>query len=337
MPEPTDSSQTLKPARPVQQTPLVSVIIPAYNAAGHIAAALNSVFCQSLTDYEVILSNDGSPDTTELETVIEAYLPRIVYLKQENRGPSSARNLGIRQARGEWLAFLDSDDAWLPDYLAEQLRLLSADPALDMVYCDAILEGETIAVGKTFMQVCPSTGPVTFESVLAEKTQVLTSSTVVRRQRVLSAGLFDETLRRSEDHDLWLRVLYSGGKAEYQRRALVRRHVRADGQGSTPGGLLAGEIQSLKKLNETLDLTEETRRLLTERLMKLRSDLDFVEGKEFLLLGEPAKAHQALSRLNAKAPTMKLRAILLGLRIAPRLTILGARYWRSRTPHLRRA
>lgn len=316
---------------------MVSVVIPAYNAAGHIAAALDSVFSQTFTDYEVILANDGSPDTAELERAIQPYFSRIIYFKQQNRGPSSARNLGIRHARGEWLAFLDSDDAWMPDYLAEQLELLHANPDLDMVYCDALLEGQTIAAGKTFMQVCPSTGPVTFESVLVEQTQVLTSSTVVRRQRIMTAGWFDEELHRSEDHDLWLRVLYSGGKVEYQQRALVRRHVRADGQGSTPGGLLAGEVQSLKKLDQTLDLTPRIRAVLARRLRKIQADLDFVEGKEFLLAGKPEKAFQSLSRVHAFAPTLKLRAILLGLRIAPRLTAWGARYWRSRTPHLRRA
>src|ERR1039458_8017361 len=117
---------------PAQQSPQVSVIIPAFNAAGHIVAALESVFAQSFTDYEVILVNDGSPDTEQLEQAIQPYVSRIAYLAQENRGPSAARNLGIRHARGEWLAFLDSDDAWLPHYLAEQLRFLREDPALDI-------------------------------------------------------------------------------------------------------------------------------------------------------------------------------------------------------------
>jgi len=337
MPEPINASLTPNEAQSVQRTPLVSVIIPAFNAAGHIVAALDSVFSQTFTDYEVMLANDGSPDTARLETAIQPYLSRITYLKQENRGPSSARNLGIREARGEWLAFLDSDDAWMPHYLDEQLRLLRTDSALDMVYCDAILEGDTGAAGKTFMQVCPSTGPVTFESVLVEQTQVLTSGTVVRRQRVTAAGLFDEELRCSEDHDLWLRVLYTGGKIEYQRLALLRRHVRHDGQGSTPGGLLAGEIQSLRKLDRALDLSPRIRALLADRLWKIQAALDLVEGKRFLLAGEPDKAYQSLSRAHTFAPTLKLRAILVGLRIAPRLTVLGARYWRSRTPHLRRA
>jgi Glycosyl transferase family 2 len=310
--------------------PLVSVIIPAFNAAGHIVAALDSVFAQEFSDYEVILTNDGSPDTERLEQAIEPYRSRIIYLKQENRGPSSARNLGIRRARGQWLAFLDSDDTWLPQYLGEQFRFLRGEPALDMLYCDATLEGDSSAIGKTFMQVCPSTGPVTFESVLVEQTQVLTSGTIVRRRSVESAGLFDEDIRHSEDHDLWLRIVHSGGKVAYQRQALLRRNVRPNSQGSAPGALYAGEMQSLKKLDRILDLTPQTRALLAERLRSVQAELALIEGKRLLLAGETAEAYKSLSCSFALAPSVKLRGALIGLRIAPRLAVWGIRWWRGR-------
>jgi cellulose synthase/poly-beta-1,6-N-acetylglucosamine synthase-like glycosyltransferase len=335
MPEPiAASSPRPNEAKPEQASPLVSVIIPAFNAAGYIGGALESVFAQTFTDYEVILANDGSQDTERLELAIRPYISRITYLTQENRGPSTARNLGIRHARGEWLAFLDSDDAWLPHYLAEQLKFLHSDPSLDMVYCDATLEGDTDAAGKTFMQLCPSAGPVTFDSVLVERTQVLTSGTVIRKRSVTAAGLFDEEIRCSEDHDLWLRVIHTGGKVAYQRQALLRRTVRPESQGSIPGGLFAGEIQSLKKLDLALDLNPGTRALLAQRLRKIQAELAFIEGKAFLLAGEPDKAYVSLRLAHDFAPTSKLRAVLLGLRIAPRLTLLGARFWRRRAPRL---
>jgi glycosyltransferase involved in cell wall biosynthesis len=332
----TDRSDVSFPRRsdpqPAQRAPLVSVIIPAFNSADYLAAALESVFAQSFTDYEVILVNDGSPDSGQLESVIQPYVARITYLRQENRGPSAARNLGIRRARGEWLAFLDSDDAWLPHYLAEQLRFLSSDPALDMAYCDATLVGDTDGGGKTFMQLCPSVGPVTFESLLVEQTQVITSGTVVRRQRVTAAGLFDEQIRCSEDHDLWLRVVFSGGKIAYQRQVLLRRNVRLDSQGAAAANLLTGEIQSLRKLERELNLSARARALLLERVQKREAALAFVEGKAFLLAGEPEKAHEWLSRAHALAPNTKLGAMLVGLRIAPRLTVWGARLSRRRKP-----
>jgi len=301
--------------------PAVSVIIPAYNTAGHIGAALASVFAQSFTDFEVIVINDGSPDSEQLEPAIAPYLPRIIYLKQENRGPSAARNLGINRARGEFLAFLDSDDTWLPHYLAEQLKFLHSDPTFDMVYCDAVVEGGARWAGKTFMQLFPSSGPVTFESLLFEQAQVITSGTLVRRQRVLAAGLFDEEIRCSEDHDLWLRILHSGGKIAYQRQVLLRRYERADSQGSVPGSLLGGEIQSLSKLGQTLDLTPSMRSLVAERLRKIKAARAVVECNQLMLAGEFDKASESLARACTLAPTPKLRVLLLGLRIAPRLTM----------------
>ena len=333
-PEPIAASTPGAETKTDQASPLVSVIIPAFNAAGHIAGALESVFAQSFTDYEVIVANDGSADTPQLEQVMRPYISRIVYLKQENRGPSAARNLGIRHARGEWLAFLDSDDAWLPQYLEEQLQLLRNDPGLDMVYCDAILEGNPALAGKTFMQICPSEGPVTFDSVLVERTQIITSGTVARRRIVNAAGLFDEELRCAEDHDLWLRMIHAGGNVSYQSRALLRRTVRPDSQGSTPGGLFAGEIRSLEKLDRTLDLNPGTRALMAERLRKIRAGLDLIEGKRFLLAGDADKAYASLSRAHALAPSSKLRLMLLGLSVAPRLTVLGARFWRRRATSL---
>ncbi|MGA7930521.1 MAG: glycosyltransferase family A protein [Candidatus Sulfotelmatobacter sp.] len=330
MPLPIDPpSSRPNPSSPAQKAPLVSVIIPAFKAAGHILGALESVFAQSFPDYEVILVNDGSPDTLQLEQAIQPYVSRITYLGRQNGGPSAARNLGIRQARGEWLAFLDSDDAWLPNYLAEQLKFLRDDPALDMVYCDAKLEGGANAMGKTFMQICPSTGPVTFESLLVEQTQVNTSGTVVRKQKITAAGLFDEDLRCSEDHDLWLRIVYAGGKIAYQRQALLRRNVRPDSQGAAPENLLAGEIQSLRKLQQTLDLSPRTSALLAGRLQQIQAARAYMEGKAFLLAGEPNQAHESLSRAHTLAPAMKLRALLVGLRIAPRLTVSVARLWQG--------
>src|SRR5262245_33441277 len=97
-----------------KQSPSVSVIIPAYNIAPFIAEALESVLAQTFTDYEIIVVNDGSPDTEELERVLAPYLSRIRYFKQENQGAGAARNAGLNVATGEYVAFLDGDDVWYP-------------------------------------------------------------------------------------------------------------------------------------------------------------------------------------------------------------------------------
>lgn len=300
--------------------PAVSVIIPAYNAADHIGAALASVFAQTDSDFEVIVVNDGSPDRDRMETAIRPYRSRILYLTQANAGPSAARNFAIRHARGEFLAFLDSDDTWLPEYLAEQKRFLQSDPKLDMVYCDALFRGETASSGRRFMELCPSAGPVTFETLLMEQTQVITSGTVVQRQAVVEAGGFDETFRCAEDHDLWLRLAYRGCRIDYQRKVLVHHLVRPDSQGSPPGSLIAGEIEVLKKIAREFELGSRVQSLLREKLRTAEFLLAWTRGKSSLLAGDSERARGYFTEAKALRSTLKLQAVLFGLQIAPRFT-----------------
>src|SRR5215472_371797 len=109
------------PSTNSQSTPRISVIMPSYNTAHLIGGSLDSVFQQTFTDFEVVLVNDGSPDTPQLEKVLSPYLSsypeKLIYIRQENKRCAGARNTAIGRARGEFLAFLDSDDSWTPDHL----------------------------------------------------------------------------------------------------------------------------------------------------------------------------------------------------------------------------
>ncbi|HVQ37505.1 MAG TPA: glycosyltransferase family 2 protein, partial [Pyrinomonadaceae bacterium] len=117
--------------------PKVSIVMPAYNVSTYIGETLDSVFAQTWTDYEVIVVNDGSPDTVELERALGPYRPRIRYIKQNNLGAGAARNEGLRAAQGEFIAFLDADDLWFPNYLEEQLRFIREND-YDLVCADAM-------------------------------------------------------------------------------------------------------------------------------------------------------------------------------------------------------
>src|SRR5438876_10325420 len=145
--------------------PQVSIVIPAYNVAPYMNETLATVFAQTFDDFEVIVVNDGSPDTEEFERAIQPYRERIVYLQQENRGASAARNTGLRAARGELIAFLDADDLWLPNYLDEQMKFMS-ERDCDLVCADAEVFSDSSSDENTYMDSlmsdAPLTGDVTF-------------------------------------------------------------------------------------------------------------------------------------------------------------------------------
>lgn len=299
--------------------PLVSVIIPAYNAAAYIGGALESVFAQTFTDYEVIVVNDGSPDTGELERALAPYEGRVVYVRQENRGPSGARNTAIRAARGRYVALLDSDDTWLPPYLAEQVNMLEADTSLDLVYTDAELFGATALAGKTFMEGAPSRGPVTFESLLRYESQVITSCTVARKQALIDAGLFDEAFIRCEDFDLWLRLAHRGGRIAYQTQVLARHRAHAASLAADDLLMFEAQIKVLEKTLRLLSLTAAQRELVERQLVSCAAVIDLERGKRHFAAGEYEQAAQALRRANDFYRTRKLRLVLWALRAAPRV------------------
>jgi glycosyltransferase involved in cell wall biosynthesis len=310
-------------------TPAVSVIIPAYNTAKYIAVTLRSALSQTFTNFEVIVINDGSPDSNDLEIAIQPFLERITYLKQENRGPGSARNLGIKQARGQFVAFLDSDDVWLTEYLHKQMELFEGTPSLDMVYSDALLCALDGSSRKTYMETCPSSSPVTFESLLVEDSQVITSGTVARRRAIVEAGLFDESrdLVGSEDYDLWLRVAYHGGVIGFQRQVLLKHLVRPNSLSSDGVRILENIIKVLTKVERSLELSSKRIALLRNKLAQTEAQLALERGKQYLLLGELDKAGASLLKANEFVKNPKLSAVLLGLRIVPRLTVFGVRCW----------
>src|SRR5579864_2008982 len=110
-----EGSVTVRAQEKLKDAPEASVVIPVYRGAQYVAQALRSVFAQTFTQYEVIVVNDGSPETELIESEISPYQQRITYLNQANGGPSAARNAGVLRSRGTYIAFLDADDAWYPD------------------------------------------------------------------------------------------------------------------------------------------------------------------------------------------------------------------------------
>jgi glycosyltransferase involved in cell wall biosynthesis len=308
--------------------PSVSIIVAAYNTARYIGECLESIFAQTFHDFEVIVVNDGSPDTPALERAIEPFRDRIVYFTQENRGIAAARNVAIRASRGRYIALLDSDDIWLPDYLQLLVAALERDPDVDAIYPDALLFGDHPHAGRTYMDVCPSDGPVTFGSLVTERCHVQVSL-VMRREAVFSVGLFDESLRSVEDFDLWARLLGHGARIEYDRRVLVRFRRRKDSLSADPVWMGEHLMRVLSKLDRTLPLPDTDRRLLRERQAYFGAMLELAKGRRAFFGLDTAAAVAHIERANEYFKSRRLRLTSAMIRTTPNL-LLKLYDWRNR-------
>lgn len=182
--------------------PLISVVIPTYNRERMIARAVRSVLEQTYYNVEVHLVDDGSSDNTR--GVLEEFAcePRFNYHFQENRGQSAARNVGISKSQGKYIAFLDSDNYWLPHKLLEQINFLKINPNYDVLYSN----GRVIDASGTVLPVRASrrfSGNIIDQLLL--NNFVSNNTVLVDRRCFETMGGFDEELRHSEDYDLWLR------------------------------------------------------------------------------------------------------------------------------------
>ncbi len=304
--------------------PSVSVVIPAYKIAPFVAETLGSVFAQTFRDYEVVIVNDGSPDTEEFERALAPYAGRVRYFRQENRGAGAARNRGIEEARGEFVAFLDGDDVWLPSYLEEQLSFIRAG-GFDLVYADALLFGDSPLAGQTYMETAPSNGPVNFMSLIRNECNVITSGVVARLQAVRDAGLFDESLRNAQDFELWVRLARRGARLAYQRKVLLRYRYH---EGSLSGDVLnraRREWRVTTRIADTYELTPEERAVINSMLARQEATLELETGRQQLLEEKFGEARASFEKANRVLPSWKLRAALLLLRVAPRLLARAAR------------
>jgi glycosyltransferase involved in cell wall biosynthesis len=320
-------SQETLPSVETNPAPKVSVIIPSYKTADLIAACLDSVFAQTYTDFETIVVNDGSPDTPELERVLAPYLEGIVYLKQENKRAAAARNHAIRRARGEFVAFLDSDDTWYPAHLAAQMKLLADDPQLDLVYANALLVGDP-AKERPFMALCTSQGPATFAALITERCEIPISTVVARKRTLIDAGGFDETLARCDDYDLWVRVAATGAKIGYSRELEARLFIGRPGSlGVSRARMAEAYWTILEKCKRTLPLNAADRAVVEKRAAEIHARYLLEEGKCKLEERQFDKARELMRQANGHWHRPSLRLAILGLGIAPATTTKLMAFW----------
>ena len=203
---------------PLDSQPRVSVVMPAWNRVGSIRMAVESVLRQTFTDFELLVVDDGSTDGT-MDALYDITDPRLRCLANpRNMGPSAARNTGIRAARGDWVAFQDSDDEWLPQKLEKQMARLAAAGGPDVVACYtgmAILDQpEHIPKSRTILSYIPGPDERIVEGDLQEAlfahSFISTQMLMARRSTLLDIEGFDETLRALEDWDCAIRLAQRG-------------------------------------------------------------------------------------------------------------------------------
>ena len=193
------------------KNPLVSIIIPTYNSSKYIEDALNSVITQDYVNKEIIIVDDGSSDDTIAK--LTPYLDEIKIIKQKNMGSGAARNNGLENSNGKYIAFLDSDDLWLPGKLSAQIEYLEEHPDVKLVYGSwDSFKNDPVQEIKSLSNTAITSTEIDRESSgwiydkLIEDCIVWTSTVVMHRELLTTVGYFDVNLRRGQDYDYWLRV-----------------------------------------------------------------------------------------------------------------------------------
>ncbi len=299
--------------------PRVSVVIPAYNTAQYVGEAVDSVLAQTFRNFEIVVVNDGSPDTEALEKALHPYGERIRYVRKPNGGLSSARNAGIAASQSECIAFLDSDDTWTPEYLVSQLALLEREPTAAAVFPDGVYFGETLLAGKKFSETMPfELGRVTIEAVLREQSN-LSYSCLARRTAIERVGGYDESLRRIEDWDMYLRLLLAGETILINPAPLLR-YRRRDGSLSADGLVMRGAaLNVLTKIERMIPNGSPLTALARDLRSSWRASIELELGRRALREGCWAEAKEHWEAHQRIQPRRRVALGLWFLSVSPRL------------------
>lgn len=258
--------------------PSFSVVIAAYQAAGVIGEAIESVLRQTRTPLEIVVCDDGSTD--DLAGALAPFAGRITLLRKVNGGEASAKNAACRAARGDYVVILDADDVFAEDRLEALAELAVARADLDVLTTDAILEIDGRAVRRCYEPSNPF-------AVDDQRTAILTRNFVfglaaVRRERLLAAGGFDETIRYTTDWDLWLRMIFDGSRIGLVDLPLARYRITPGNLSSQRSRMAEGSLMTLGKAATRTDLRPAERAVLGTSIAGFRRELALALARESL-------------------------------------------------------
>jgi glycosyltransferase involved in cell wall biosynthesis len=222
--------------------PSVSVIIPTYNRADMLDEALASVFAQTYHDFEVIVVDDGSTDHTG---AVIGKFARVRYIWQGNSGRSRARNTGLREARGKYIAFLDDDDLWFPQKLKLQTALLEKNESVDLVYSPLVCFGDGSAV-RWILNKLPPPRDAFIEHILMGNCIGNPSAVMIRKKSLDRVGYFDPSVEPCEDWELLIRMTFQNARFEFITEPLAQYRIHCDNTDLTR--IHAGYVAVLEKV-----------------------------------------------------------------------------------------
>ena len=243
----------------------VSVVIPCFNRIKTLSRSIDSVVNQTYKPSEIIIVDDGSTDGTR-DFIIKSY-PNIKYFFQPKKGVSSARNKGIRESSSDWVAFLDSDDEWLPQKLEKQINQLGKHSEIFISHTNEIWIRNGVRVNQ--MKKHQKYGGYIFDKCL-DICRISPSSVLIHKKVLKDVGVFDETLQVCEDYDLWLRITSKYSVLFEKELLIVKYGGHKDQLSKVKEGIEQFRIQSLEKILALNHLTEDqfimTKNMLIRKL-----------------------------------------------------------------------
>jgi glycosyltransferase involved in cell wall biosynthesis len=297
---------------------LCSVIVPAYNVQAYIVEAVESALSQTYPEVEVVVVNDGSTDGTA--RVLKPLRNKITYVEQPNLGPSAARNRGLREARGEFIALLDGDDIMFPRRLERVIGLLDEHPQFGFATSDAYFLHDGVASEIPHNAELPGGFRAEDQPYWILDYNFVFGMVVIRRELFDVHGAFDETLRTCEDWDLWIRFILGGERVGLVAEPLAY-YRRRDESLTRDWSQIIGD--ALTVIERTLDRTD------TRAIPRLGTTI-YKRGLQALALGDIRRCRRffwATARDRTSAFSLRAKAAALAL-----LPELGRFLYRRRRP-----
>lgn len=306
----------------------VSVVMPIYNVAPYLAPAIESVLAQTFGDWELLLTDDGSTDdsrTIAAEFVAKDSRIRLL-TTDKNSGISTARNVALRASAGAFIALLDGDDVWTPEYLEKQLRILAERPDVDLVTGNAWLLGGSHD-GQPARPWPDSRPHPTLLHILGDETAVFIM-TIMRRRVWDTIGAFDEALRTNEDYEYWVRAALAGFRFHRNDEPLGYYRRRGDSLSADDVRMMTGVLRVYEKIRPMLAAHPAEMRVLDAQIARFRRERLAAQAKAAIHSGKVDAAADHLSALYALEGGVRVKVASVLARWAPGLF--------SRAYHFRR-